>query len=131
MDQGEVFRKYLPRPLQGVLLCKVRGMHFVAHQMLYGKGKLEGGDFWIREGISEKSSLVPYKGFCSAGCAECILLCTKCCVVRGNWRGGIFGSGWGFQKTSPSSLIMGFALRGALNEFCYEQMLCGKGELEG
>ena len=54
--------------------------------MLYVKGKLEGGDFLIREGISEKSSLVPYKGFCSAGYFECILLSAKRCVVRENWR---------------------------------------------
>ena len=52
-------------------------------------------------------------------------------MVRGNWRDRFFGSGIGFQKISPSSLIRGFALRGALNDFVVDQMLCGKGEFEG
>ena len=80
MDQGEVFRKYLPRPLQGVLLCGVRGMHFVAHQMLSSKGKLEGGDFWIREGISENISLVIVRGFALRAALNAV-----CCAPNAVW----------------------------------------------
>ena len=66
---------------------------------------------------SEINDVVIYKGFCLAGCVECILVRTKCCVVRGKWRDTFFGSGIHFQKTSPSSLIRGFALRGSPNAF--------------
>jgi hypothetical protein len=91
-------------------------------------GGIRGITFLFRGRFSETFSLVPYRGFCSAGCVEWVLLWTKCCVVRGNWRDRFFGSGLGFQKISLSSLTRGFALWGALNIFCRGP---NTGEFEG
>ena len=72
-------------------------MYFVVHQMLCGKGKLEGGDFWIRVGILEKSSLVLIRGFAlrerRMPCVVRQMLCGK-----GKLEGGDFWIGDKYSK---------------------------------